>query len=332
MNRYLIIGGGVSGIITARVLQKRGLPFQGLEASRELGRDLGFIQLKVHNDRAVAMLRDLGVVDEWKRVEDQAKERKKGDWVSAESDYIDEERAFLGAPFYRPSQDSQLILEQLKHEVRSQFLTGKTLERLDTDRKIAFCKDGAEIEFESILWCTDLNSLIKMVSMPLKHSLKKYNNKHDIQGGIHLELELSQPLLAFNNSVVFPFRYKEYKLRAVGFNENTSSADKNAYKMHWFIFLERELADDREEVAKVIRAFKRELNKDFSDLSKTLLKEKIVFQPQVGSYSPIEVEGLELFPNIHYVGPELQLNDTAVDRYPLDLTLENCQRVEKSIQ
>ena len=97
------------------------------------------------------------------------------------------------------------------------------------------------------------------------------------------------------------------------------------------VFLERELAEDREEVAKVIRALKRELLKDFPELKPLITKEKIVFHPKLDSYTATEVKGLELFPSIFYIGSEIKLSDSLVSNSPLDLTLENCKRFQEML-
>ncbi|NBX68125.1 MAG: hypothetical protein EBR01_04060 [Proteobacteria bacterium] len=331
MNRYLIVGGGITGIIMGRILSDKGLTFQGLEKSRRIGRDFTFGQLRIHQDNHLGLIKSMSDAVEWTKIDDQPKERKKGEWVSSSIDFTDEEKAFLGNPFYRPTVRIDTVVQKITSSVENLFSTEKLVEKIDLAKKIAYCQDGSEFSFDHLLWCADLKSLIKVMDGSPKTSIKTSKKNEDSQGGIHLELELKNQCIPFSNSVIFPFRYKDYKLRAIGINDQASGESETVLKMHWLVFVERELAEDREEVAKVIRALKRELFKEFPDLKLALIKEKIVFQPKVETHRSSEAKGLELYPNVFYVGPEVHLSDTTVESSPLDLILENCKRVGNTL-
>lgn len=332
MENYLIVGGGVSGMFLAGYLNSKGIPFVGLEKSRQLGQEMNFGQLRLYQDNSVGLLKEFCESVDWVKSDDQTKERKKGEWVVPQSDFIDEEKAFLGFPFYSPSDSFENIIKKIGNSIEGKFLTNKEVEKIDLDRKMVTCTDSSEYAFDRLAWCADFKSLQKVVSIPSKLNLKRPKKAEECQGGVHLEMVVQQPIFPFNNTVVFPFRYKDYKLRALGMNgESISSQEVSNHKIHWIVFLERELAEDREEVAKIIRALKRELNKEFGDLKTSIIKEKIIFQPKLTSYSPIEAKGLEVYPEIYYVGPELKLADSLVSNSPLDLTLENCKRFQEAL-
>jgi len=331
MNNYLIIGGGISGMLMANILQRKGVSFLGLEKSRHLGNQFNFGQLRIYQDNSVGFVKDLCGSIEWVKVDEHPRERKKGEWVSTNNDYIDEEKAFLGNPFYHPAESFDTVVSVIKNSIESSFLTEKAVETIDIEKKMVTCQDGSEHPFERLVWCDDLKSLLKATQTSVKVAMKNSRKKDDVQGGIHLEMELSNSFIPFSNSVIFPFRYKDYKLRAVGIND-LKATQNGPSKIHWIVFLERELAEDREEVAKVIRAMKRELQKEFPELKTLVLREKIVFEPKVESYTPAEIKGLELFPGIFYVGSEAQLPDTRAENSPIDLAIENCKRFEDSIQ
>lgn len=331
MNKYLIIGGGIPGVLLANILQRKGLPFLGLEKSKLIGTQSNFGQFRIYQDNSVGFVKELCGSIDWVKVDEHPQERKKGEWVSTNNDYIDEEKAFLGNPFYQPIETFGTVMGAIKQSIENNFITDKSVEKIDVEKKIVTCQDGSEHPFECLIWCDDLKGLLKATQSPPKVGMKNSRKKDDVQGGIHLEMELSNSFIPFSNSVIFPFRYKDYKLRALGIND-PKATPSGASKMHWIVFLEKELAEDREEVAKVIRAMKRELQKEFPELKTVVLKEKIVFEPKVESYTPSEVKGLELFPGIFYVGSEAQLPDTRAENSPIDLAIENCKRFEETIQ
>ncbi len=331
MNKYLIIGGGITGVLLGSLLHKKGIAFQGLERSKQIGKDFNFGQLRIHQDNTVGLLKDLCESIDWIKIDEQPRERKKGEWITSTNNYIDEELAFLGNPFYRPTESTAVVLDMIKNSVRDLFLMEKNVEKIDLNKRIVYCQNGSEYEFDHLAWCANLKSLTKIVQVTPKIAIKNQRKKDNSQGGIHLEMELNNPLISFSNSVIFPFRYKDYKLRAIGINDSKPLSAAESYKMHWLVFLERELAEDREEVAKIIRAMKRELQKEFPELKTAPLREKIVFQPKVETHSPSEAKSLELFPGVFYVGPEIQLTDTLVNSSPWDITLENCKRVENML-
>ncbi len=331
MNNFIIVGGGINGILLAGLLERRGVAFQGLEKLKSLGKENLFGQFRLYQDNSVSLVKELNDTIQWSRVEEQTQERKKGEWVAAHSDFIDEEKAFLGSPFYQPNDSLKGITTALINSIAHKFQTEKEVEIIDTDKRMVTCTDGTQYFYEKMAWCADLKSLLKIVKTPAKISFKKSKKNEDSQGGIHLELEVTNALFPFQGSVVFPFRYKDYKLRALGMSAPNATSNSSSQKVHWIVFLERELAEDREEVAKVIRALKRELLKDFPELKPLITKEKIVFHPKLDSYTATEVKGLELFPSIFYIGSEIKLSDSLVSNSPLDLTLENCKRFQEML-
>lgn len=331
MNTYLIVGGGITGLFMGRFLSHKGQSFKGLEKSRQLGTDFNFGQLRIYQDNSVGILKNIYQSIQWMKIDDCPRERKKGEWINSANDFIDEEKLFLGNPFYRPSLNSDTFIHEVKTSAADNFLTEKQVEKIDLEKKIAYCQDGSEHLFDQLIWCADLKTLFKSVQGAPKTAIKNPKKKEESQGAIHLELELKNQCIPFSNSVIFPFRYKDYKLRAIGINDQPSEGTSSSVKMHWSVFVERELAEDREEVAKVIRALKRELFKEFQDLKTALVREKIVFQPKVEAHRPSEAKGLELYPGVFYVGAEIHLSDTTMDSSPLDLILENCKRVESAL-
>jgi len=135
--------------------------------------------------------------------------------------------------------------------------------------------------------------------------------------GFNWSLELNAPLIENKNTLVLPFRFKEQKLRAIGICDLNEKALYQ--RLHWMVFVPPELSEDKEEVAKCVRTLKREVLKEFPDLSSKIVKEKIIYLPLFSGEEPVLIKNLELAANVFYVGPQIILNENQLDLRNLDL-------------
>jgi hypothetical protein len=122
--------------------------------------------------------------------------------------------------------------------------------------------------------------------------------------------------------MVLPFKYKEARLRGLG-------ATTSPRNIHWLLFLESEIIDDREELAKCIRTFKRELQKEFPELKGAVQSERIVYLPCISGEEPCAVDSLEVLPDVYYVGPQARMDDEDKSLRNIDCTLSNCRQLEQ---
>ena len=193
------------------------------------------------------------------------------------------------------------------------------------------CQDGSQYSYDKIVWCSPLEPLIKLWNGDKAPLIKQLKELKEGYGGVNLELEVSGTLFPFKNTMVFPFRYKDSRLRALGVNATWPPPTAERSLVHWLLFLGREITDDREELAKCIRTFKRELQKEFPELKTSTLSEKIVYLPLISGEIPAPLRSLRLLPDLLYVGPQARLADTDESLRNLDRTLNNCSRFEEII-
>ena len=151
------------------------------------------------------------------------------------------------------------------------------------------------------------------------------------RGGLYLDMELSRPVFPFRNTVVFPFRYKDNRLRALGVNAPVREGEAG-HLVHWMVFLEDNLLENREETAKCLRALRRELRKEFPELETAVKQERIVYLPNITEDSVLPVKSLEVFPDVLYLGSELEPEDGPQGLRNLDRTLSNCKSFQGVIQ
>jgi hypothetical protein len=144
------------------------------------------------------------------------------------------------------------------------------------------------------------------------------------RGGVTLEWQVTQPIVPHNNTIVVPFRLKEHKLRALGIQENTS---EGGLVFRVILFLDDEILEDKEEVAKCVRALRRELEKELGDFKNLVISEKLAFLPELSGEKSAEAESLEIVPGVFYVGPQISVGSDEEGGQNLDLIARNCEVV-----
>jgi hypothetical protein len=126
--------------------------------------------------------------------------------------------------------------------------------------------------------------------------------------------------------VIFPFRFKDKKLRALGVNDTSSTEGR--FLVRWILFLEEEIIEDREEVAKCLKTLRRELEKEFPALKTSVVQERIVYLSSISGDHPVPTRTLNILPDLIYLGAELRMEDAEESLRNLDMILNNCQHFE----
>ena len=126
------------------------------------------------------------------------------------------------------------------------------------------------------------------------------------------------------NTLVLPFRFKDNVYRALG-NRDDFGGQEVQYT--WTIFLDEALLENREEVAKCVRAFKREFGKQFPGSRGRSHPGEDCFSPSISGGSSVGANSLELFPGVFYLGSQVRLKDSAGDLQNLDLLIDNCRHL-----
>lgn len=96
-------------------------------------------------------------------------------------------------------------------------------------------------------------------------------------------------------------------------------------RLHLMVFLPKEVMEDREEVAKCVRTLKRELTKEFPELSAKTKREKIVYLPLLSGEEAVSWGSIEVGPGVFYLGPQVYLTDEQAELRNLDLLVSNVE-------
>ena len=319
---YVIVGGGPVGLIAAKLLQLHQKAFVGLEKTDRLGGKLSTLPSRLFSDESVVFFRSFLPTVEWNLINSTTLERVKGEWKAPEPATLTLiEKPFLQNRYYSP--DKSWVVDLAQEIVANFQLRSEVSEVIEGEKKIVY-SDGKEVFYEKLLWCADLSKLRKAWKGNTTSFLKVLKGIPEPVGVFDLELELATPLRDEVGSILFPFRYKEKKLRAIGVRELS--------KMHWLVPLEAEIAEDREEVAKCVRTLKRELGKEFSDLKEKTQAERIVFYPDLSPSEPKEVKSLTALPDVLYLGSQLRREECDKRLFHLDVAVDNCRHFEQTLR
>lgn len=321
MEPNVIIGGGISGLLTARVLQEKNLSFVGFEKSSRLGGRAEWGPHRVLKSETVSLLREWTPEVNWLSTEAEVHERVKGEFTPIRDGYSEAEKFYLTSTPFTPTTPFDQILEKLAAPVRDSFQSQKTVTQIFGDKKIIEFSDGTEQKFEKLFWCSDLALLFKLWNGEPLSAPKATKKASDQPSGVNLTFELSEPLFESKNTVVLPFRFKDWKLRALGISDFNEEGQPN--RLHWMMFLPKELMEDREEIAKCVRTLKRELLKEFPSLTEKTKKEKIIYLPLLSGEQATHWASLEIAPDVYYLGPQVYLKEEQAEWRNLDLLVSH---------
>lgn len=332
MEKTLIIGSGISGLLAARILQQNSIPYIGLERESSLAANREAGQKRLHTEEAVEFLKKFVPIVDWIRMDEMPMERKKGQWTPLKTEELEgtEKIYFKDSFFYAKVSFSELV-EKIAEPIKENFLLEKNVVEIRASEKKVLCQDGSEYPYETLLWCADLSSLLRICKQG-KSSLKTTKKLEEARGLINLFWESSEPLIQNKNSVSFSFRYKDYKLKTIGLTDPLDGEESQ--HVHWVLPIEKELAEDREEIAKCVRTLKRELFKEFPDSQTKIKKEKIIFMPSIADAIHLPAKDLQVFEGITYIGPNLAVpvdTETKEEISGLDLTIHNCKKFEATL-
>jgi hypothetical protein len=334
MHPYIIVGGGISGLLAAHALKKRGVSFIGFEKEDALG---GRTQPGGHHrwyhESSIFYLQTLVEGVSFEKIEEVAKQRKKGAWTELEDSLPDDESFYVATPFFRTEHPLKQLIEQLAVPIQEQFQLRKEVTEILPEQKEIVCQDGTRFQYEKIVWCSPLELLNKVWKGDRLELFRLMKKAEPVRGGIQLDLETNKPIFDCRNTVVFPFKFKENRLRALGTGRMLSGAnDEMSSVTHWLLFLDPEISEDREELAKCIRAFRRELDKDFPEIKTELRQERIIFLSSISGEVPLASKTVEILPELIYVGPELSIGKGAEDTRNLDRIVDNTRHLEESLE
>ncbi len=321
MLKTVIVGAGISGLVLAKRLRALNIDVNGVERETKPGGGLEYGHHRLYTEEGLSLLNEDISGLEWVEIQDAPMQVKKGEF-SREVDPLSEPEAYyLGHPFFSPKVPYSTMIDTLANHCRDVFQFRCAVTSVDLERKTLVCLNGTEIPFQHLIWTESLASLAKAAdSTPL--GLAKAGKPLET-GGISWDIQIGEQLFDGSNTLVFPFRYKDLRLKALGIQEQLEAE----YKCHWMVFLEDSLMENHEELAKIFRAFKRELTRQFPILEKGPLRERLAYHPSLSGVVPVSATSLEVFEGVACTGADVQTEEVAPDpRKPLrnlDLILRN---------
>lgn len=301
MSKYLIIGGGVSGLGAASLLAKQGIEFLGLEKEDQLGGHFEYARQRFYRPQTRTELQEIFPEIVISQGDDKALERHKSDWKELNSGLLPSEEYYFRSPFYFIESNPVATIPE---SISSKFELKKAVQKIYAGEKKVVCQDGSEYSYDKLIWTGGLRQLNRLWADDKTPVLKLNAKLDDACGGIYLEWETNRRLLPTNNAVLFPFRFRDEKLRAIG---QEAELGENKFSLRWILFLENELSEDHEEVAKRLKSFRRELEKDLPESVGIITQERIVFLPGISGAKPVKPKSLEPLANILVLGPEICL-------------------------
>ncbi|NBW98597.1 NAD(P)/FAD-dependent oxidoreductase [bacterium] len=319
MNPQVIIGGGLSGLLTARILQEKNISWIGFEKTSRLGGRAESGPHRVLRSETAVLFQELVPEIKWLATEGDVKERVKGEFEELHEGFSEAEKFYLTSSLYAAETPFENFVEKLAASVTPQYQTRKTVTRIRGSEKVIEFSDGSEQNYQQLFWCSDLGLLFKVWEGEPLCSPKSMKKQMEKPAGVNLTLELESPLADIKNTVVLPFRFKDWKLRGLGIPE--------LHRLHWMVFLPKELMEDREEVAKCVRSLKRELLKEFPELSTKIKKEKIVYLPVLSGEDTAQWSSLNIAPDVFYIGPQIYTLPEQAELKNLDLVAAQAQQL-----
>ncbi|NBX92851.1 MAG: NAD(P)/FAD-dependent oxidoreductase [Proteobacteria bacterium] len=322
-SQHVIVGGGLSGLLMARILKEKQIPFMGLEKSSRLGGRAEWGPHRLLQENSMVRFREMLPEIAWELTQDEVQERVKGEFQPLKDDYLEAERFYLTSSFYSAQVPFESLIERMAAPISESFQLNRSVVKIDGTTKTLSLSDGSEIKFEKLFWCLDLSLLFKLWQGESLVSPKTVKKLSDRPAGLNLTLELESALFPSKNTVVLPFRYKEWKLRALAIPD--VNAESQPHRLHWMLFLPKEILEDKEEVAKCIRTLKRELQKEFPEITKKIKSEKIIYLPLISGEGSTQLSSLELTRGVYYLGPQIYQKEEQADLKNIDLLLANAE-------
>ncbi len=327
MSEVLIVGGGIAGLAVAKVLKGRGIAMTGLEREPKIGGRLDVGHHRLYTTEARDLLTDLLPGTEWDFIDEDPVQIRKGEIGTIGDDFLSPEQFYLKRSFYLAKQPYGRLISRLVGEVGSLFRVRMSVSEVNLEKREVTCQTGEVLPYRQLIWTSSFAGLLKSCGQTPKVLAKGKKSAPLETGGMTWDFHCEAELFPHRNTVVFPFRYKDLKLRALGVRGPTDLENAHAY--HWMLFLEDSLLENREELAKVVRAFKRDLMKQFPVLVDGLRRERLVFHSSLSGEEPVAVSSIEVFDGVVCLGPDIQteaVSPTAERNSArnLDAVLLNC--------
>ena len=124
---YVIVGGGVAGLLAARILDSKQANFIGVEKSGRLGGRGETGPYRLLKESSVAYLRGQVPDVEWLELADEPKERTKGEFKALGDKFLEQERFYLTSNYFTSKCPFDQFVDRLAEPVKAKFILGKSV-------------------------------------------------------------------------------------------------------------------------------------------------------------------------------------------------------------
>lgn len=289
METQIIVGSSLSGLLLAEYFLAKNIPFIGLEKEDEIGAFASQDSLTISQESIAQNMKELFNFDFQMRSL-STKKRFKSEFQTLEN--ISDQIFY----FFKPKDFSNS---------KSKFLPLKKVKNISPSVKSVLCEDGSEFNYANLFWCSKLYNITQVVSDDEKGSLQSFSNKiPTTKLFLKSEFEFSESFFDQHFLAKFSYRFKDYKIETSLFwNKNT---------LNTYYEIPEDFSENREEIAKSYKAFKRELLKEFNQTETQLLSEKVSLIPHEPFTNAGITNSLQLLPNIYYFYSELCSTENAL--------------------
>jgi hypothetical protein len=289
METQIIVGSSLSGLLLAEYFTSKNIPFIGLEKEDEIGAFASQDLLTISQEKMAESMKELFNFD-FKMRSLSTKKRLKSEFQNLEN--ISDQTFY----FFEPKDFSNS---------KNKFLPLKKIKTISPSVKSLICEDGSEFNYANLFWCSKLYNITQVLSDDEKGSLQSFSNKiPTTKLFLKCEFEFLETFFEQNFLSKFVFRFKEYKIEASLFwNKNS---------LNTYFEIPSDFSEDREEIAKSYKTFKRELLKEFDQPENKIIAEKVSLIPHEPFSNAGTTQSLELMPHIYYFYSELSSTENTL--------------------
>ncbi|MBI4404683.1 MAG: hypothetical protein HY537_11005 [Deltaproteobacteria bacterium] len=326
----LVIGGGMGGMLASWLLDNQHIPHIGFESSGQLGSDFLSEHPRMCSQASIHFVQQIFPNSDWMLSDQPPVEFRKGNWVPANAASSPFEEYCLKTPFFKMAVNHRGLMDHLFEKARPHFKTHLQIREIDEKQHVLRCHDGSSYVYSRIIWCGELDGLAKCYAGN-KKELNKVLRKVDCSfSGISVDLSSEKPPPLTDNTLIFPFRYKDKILRSLGVIWCDKNTDQDCLT-RWLILFERDFGEDKEEVAKCLKTFRREFAKEFGGGESELGVSRVRYLSAISCTSPLRVESLEVLPSVTYLGSQVFPSGRNENFQNLDRLFDNMALVEEEM-
>lgn len=192
---------------------------------------------------------------------------------------------------------------------------------VDPVKKTVRLESGEELAYDELFWTASAERLRKVgnLTVPVAAGAEGF-----VGLGIHLVAETATPSAA---RLYLGFKYRSEPYAAVGVRYPRADGKLD---VRLVLPLLQEDAQDREELAKLATALRREVGRRVEELGATVIEHQFQLLPNLFTGLSRKVRSPEIAPGLFFVGPEIVCDDSLVAAPALAVCRDNTLRALES--